>query len=132
MVSAVTIGLRNARFAGEHRSGCVCVFAGATSGIGAGTLKKLVTMLDAPTIYVIGRSAKGFVDQQKTLESLNPTCKIVFIEAEFSLLSNVDAVCKQIAAAEKKVDYLFMSAGMMPLNAPECTFLSVYTYFNEC
>jgi hypothetical protein len=36
------------------------------------------------------------------------------------LLSEVDRVCKQISAAEKKVDYLYMSPGLMPLNGPQC------------
>lgn len=113
----------NLRFANSrNEAGLVCVFAGATSGIGASTLEKVVTMLEAPTFYVIGRSATRFATQSHHLQSLNPNAKIVFLEAEISLLSDVDVVCKQIAAKEKKVDYLYMSPGLMPLNGPQCSF----------
>jgi NAD(P)-dependent dehydrogenase (short-subunit alcohol dehydrogenase family) len=104
----------------HHEESFVCVFAGATSGIGASTLEKMATMLHAPIFYVIGRSAGRFTSQRAKLETLNPTCKVVFLEAEVSLISDVDAACKQITAAEKKVDYLFMSPGMLPFNGPQC------------
>ncbi|RDL31189.1 Uncharacterized protein BP5553_09978 [Venustampulla echinocandica] len=121
MVKATAISQCNARFASEHHEGLVCVFAGATSGIGAGTLERMVTMLAKSTFYVVGRSAARFVSQRAKLESLNPSCKVVFLEAEFSLLSDVDAVCTKIIAAERKVDFLYMSPGLVPLNGPEYT-----------
>jgi NAD(P)-dependent dehydrogenase (short-subunit alcohol dehydrogenase family) len=125
MTTITTIKQRNKQFASERHAGYVCVFAGATSGIGAGTLERMALMLDAPTFYVLGRSAARFASQRAKLESLNPSCKIVFLETEVSLLSDVDTVCKQISSAEQKVDCLYMSQGMMPLNAPECTCLQV-------
>lgn len=125
MVKASTIRQHNASFAREHHAGLVCVFAGATSGIGAGTLERMALMLEAPTFYVIGRSRSRFTRQQVKIEHLNPSCKVIFLEAEVSLLSDVDAVCKQIIAAEQKVDYLYMSPGLMPLNGPQCTCLQV-------
>lgn len=103
--------------------GLVCVFAGATSGIGASTLEKMVQKLQKSTFYVLGRSASRFASQRAKLESLNPSCKIVFIQAEVSLLSAIDATCKQITAAEKKVDHLYMSPGLIPLNGPQCMYL---------
>ncbi|KAK2811089.1 hypothetical protein FQN50_002425 [Emmonsiellopsis sp. PD_5] len=78
-------------------------------------------MLRNPTIYVLGRSAVNFAPQRAVLESLNPSCKIVFIEIELSLLSDVDTACKQILTSDKKVGYLYMSAGMLPLNGAEYT-----------
>jgi len=114
----------NERFVIENREeSFVCVFAGATGGIGASTLEKMATMLHAPTFHVIGRSAERFAIQQAKLETLNPTCKVVFLEAEVSLISDVDAACKQITAAEKKVDYLFMSPGMLPFNGAQCMWI---------
>ena len=107
----------------EQDVGLVCVFVGATSGIGASTLEKMVQKLQKSTFYVLGRSASRFTNQRAKLESLSPSCKIVFIQAEVSLLSAVDAACKQIAAAEQKVDYLYMSPGLIPLNGPQCTCL---------
>ena len=121
MVKATTIRQCNACFASERHAGLVCVFAGATSGIGASTLERMALMLHASTFYVLGRSAARFASQRAKLESLNPSCKVVFLEAEVSLLSDVDAVCKQITAVEQKVDYLYMSPGLIPLNGPQCT-----------
>ncbi|MCJ1454548.1 hypothetical protein MMC28_004901 [Mycoblastus sanguinarius] len=129
MVKATTIRQCNARFASEHHAGLVCVFAGATSGIGAGTLERMALMLQAPTFYVLGRSAARFASQRAKLESLNSSCKVVFLEAEVSLLSDVDAACTQITAAEQKVDYLYMSAGLMPLNGPQYTKEGLETCF---
>ncbi|KAM0802944.1 hypothetical protein BDR22DRAFT_929586 [Usnea florida] len=105
----------------EQDVGLVCVFVGATSGIGANTLKTMVHKLQKSTFYVLGRSASRFANQCAKLNSLNPSCKIVFIQAEVSLLSAVDAACKQITASEQKLDYLYMSPGLIPLNGPQCT-----------
>ncbi len=107
----------------EQDVGLVCVFAGATSGIGASTLETMVHKLQKSTFYVLGRSTSRFAGQRAKLKSLNPSCKIVFIQAEVSLLSAVDAACKQIAASEQKLDYLYMSPGLIPLNGPQCTCL---------
>ena len=105
----------------EQDVGLVCVFVGATSGIGASTLETTVQKLRKSTFYVLGRSASRFASQCAKLETLSPSCRIVFIQAEVSLLSAVDAACKQIAASEQKVDYLYMSPGLIPLNGPQCT-----------
>jgi hypothetical protein len=43
---------------------------------------------------------------------LNPTNKIVFLNAQVSLLRDVDAACKQIKKAENKVDFVYMSPGV--------------------
>jgi NADP-dependent 3-hydroxy acid dehydrogenase YdfG len=99
----------------------VCVFPGAASGIGTGTLDRLACMLHAPTFYVVGGSAALFASQRAKLESLNSSWRVVFLEAEYSLLFHVDAACKKIATAERKVDYVYMSAGLIPLNGAQCT-----------
>ena len=122
MVSTSATLEHNARFASERHTGLVCVFTGGTSGIGAGTLEKMVQQLQSSTFYVLGRSAERFARHRTKLESLNPSNKIVFLHAEVSLVSNIDAVCKQIAAVEQKVDYVYMSAGLVPLNGAECTY----------
>ena len=122
MVNIKTIRQSNARFANEQQTGLVAVFAGATSGIGANTLAKMVQELRRSTFYVLGRSAARFASLREKLENLNPSCRIVFIQAEVSLVADTDAACKQITAAESKVDFLYMSAGLIPLNGPQCTF----------
>ncbi|KAI9687174.1 MAG: hypothetical protein M1822_002585 [Bathelium mastoideum] len=123
MVKATTIRESNLRFARESKQneGLVCVFAGATSGIGGSTLETLVRIHSKPTCYVIGRSQHRFTSQRASLANANPGCKIVFLEARFSLLSDVDAACKRITVVEEKIDYLFMSPGVIPLNGPEYT-----------
>ena len=120
MVMLLSIPQHNAHFTEEHHEGVVSVFAGATRGIGTSTLERMATMLHKSTFYILGRSAKRFGSQLEKLKDSNPSCNFVFIEADVSLLSDVDAACKQITTSEKKVDYLYMSAGLVPLNGPEC------------
>ncbi|KAI9696487.1 MAG: hypothetical protein M1820_008115 [Bogoriella megaspora] len=131
MVKISTVRKSILRFAkeSEHDEGLVCVFAGATSGIGASTLETLARILSNPTFYVLGRSEEQFASQRARLASLNPGCKIVFLEAQFSLLSDVDAICKRITLAETKVDYLCMSPGVIPINGPEYTGEGLELYF---
>ncbi|KAL5347935.1 hypothetical protein ACLOAV_007346 [Pseudogymnoascus australis] len=109
MVKITTIRECNERLAKENNADLVCVFAGATSGSGAGALEAMVGMLHTSTFYIIGRSSTQFARQRKKLDKINPSCKLEFLEAQVSLLSDVDRVCRQIAAAEKKVDLLYMS-----------------------
>lgn len=120
MVQITTIRQYN-NFNKQQDVGLVCVFAGATSGIGASTLERMVQKLQQSTFYILGRSAQRFAAQRARLKSLNSSCRLVFIQAEVSLLVDVDAACKQITAAEQKVDYLCMSPGLIPLNGPQCT-----------
>jgi short-subunit dehydrogenase len=111
----------NAQFARAGRTGAVCVFAGATSGIGARTLERMLTMFDEATFYVVGRSEQRFAAQLKGLEAhKNPGCTIRFIEADVSLISGIDKYSKAITLAEKHVDYLCMSMGGVPVNGVEC------------
>ncbi|XXG98992.1 hypothetical protein Hte_005325 [Hypoxylon texense] len=125
MVPAAAVIRSNAEFARRGVQGAVCVFAGATSGIGARTLERMMTMFGSATFYVLGRSASRFASQRKVLESLNPQMNIVYVETDVSLISGIDAACEQIAATEKKVDFLCMSMGGIPMNGAECKVLSV-------
>ncbi|KAI1855454.1 hypothetical protein JX266_000319 [Neoarthrinium moseri] len=107
----------------------VYVFAGATSGIGASTLSRMADMSSSPTFYVIGRSESRFATQRLLLGKANPSCRVIFLEAEFSLLSHVDRVCKKIADSTHKVDGLYMSPGMIPLNGASYTHEGLETCF---
>ena len=120
MVQISTVRERNAQFTKEHHTGLVCVFVGATAGIGAATLERLVQMLDESTFYVLGRSAAKFEGRRAELESLNTSNKIVYIQTEVSLVSGVDDACKQIVEEEKRVDYLYISAGKVPFEGASC------------
>jgi NAD(P)-dependent dehydrogenase (short-subunit alcohol dehydrogenase family) len=122
MVKLSAITETNARFASgkSNNESLVCVFVGATSGTGSGTIEKLATMLEAPTFYVLGRSAARFAGQRAKLERLNSNLKLEFIETDVTLISGIDAACENIMAAEKRVDYLYMSQGCIPLSVPQC------------
>ncbi|AEO56500.1 hypothetical protein MYCTH_2090608 [Thermothelomyces thermophilus ATCC 42464] len=116
----------NAALKSEQRRGVVAVFVGATSGIGLHTLRTTVTLFADPTVYVVGRSEARFADHRAELERLNPGARVVFLQADVSLLADVDAACDRIAAAaaaaaETKVDYLYMSPGLIPINGPQHT-----------
>ncbi|KAK6073858.1 hypothetical protein SCUP515_06780 [Seiridium cupressi] len=117
MVKSSNIIQSNQLFSHQHQNdkGVVGVFAGATSGIVARTLERMITMFHSLTFYVLGRSSTGFAAQRKILESLNPDCNIIYIETNVALISGIDLACQQIQNAENKVDYLYMSMGRLPL-----------------
>ncbi|KAI1391782.1 uncharacterized protein F4822DRAFT_105390 [Hypoxylon trugodes] len=124
MVKSNEVVKANEHFASQRVEGVVCVFAGATNGIGARTLERSVSLFQSATFYILGRSSARFErDQRPVLDSLKtPGCRIVFIETEVSLIAAVDAASSQIAAAESKVDYLFMSMGTgVPFGGAEYT-----------
>ncbi|KAL4734226.1 hypothetical protein BDV11DRAFT_212965 [Aspergillus similis] len=132
MVSITKVRECNARAASDART--VCVFAGATSGIGAGTLSRLVQMRPNSTFYVIGRSATRFAQFQQqhlvhSIHSQNGNGQVIFLEAEISILAQVDDVCRRIARLENRVDWLYMSPGMIPLNGPQYTSEGLETCF---
>lgn len=122
MVQLSHVTQANESFARDQadNAGVVCVFSGATGGIGEGTLEKMVVMFQGATFYVLGRSAERFTTQRAKLESLNPSLKLVFLETQVSLIADIDAATQKILAVEKKVDYLYMSQACFPVNAPRC------------
>ena len=105
---------------GSRPPGLTSVFVGATKGIGASTLKELIKHLNAPKVYLLGRSKARCASQLAQLEILNPKASIMFIETEVSLLKNVDAVCKEISNRESSLDLLYMSPGMLAFGGPDC------------
>jgi hypothetical protein len=96
-----------------HASSQVAVFAGATSGIGLGTLKQYAKYAQGGKAYVVGRSKSAAQPLLDELKESNPTGNFEFIESEISLIKNVDLVCEEIKSKEKKVDILFMSPGFL-------------------
>lgn len=112
----------NEEFARQNPAGCVAVFMGATAGIGESTLKRMVTLLDNSTFYVLGRNPTEIASklEQLRISASTHQNKIVFIEAQVSLIADVDAACDRIIADENKVDYLCMSPGGMPFGGAVC------------
>jgi NADP-dependent 3-hydroxy acid dehydrogenase YdfG len=120
MVTTPAVIQNNARFAKEQHTDAVCVFAGATKGIGLATLKKLAAMLYSSTFYVLGRSPSGYANLLDQLKQAGPSNSYIFIEVQVSLISSVDAACLHIASMENKVDYICMSTGGMPWQGAVC------------
>ncbi|KAI0477146.1 hypothetical protein GGR56DRAFT_391514 [Xylariaceae sp. FL0804] len=106
----------NETFARQGHEGRICVFMGATAGIGWGTLRRMVTMLRNSTFYILGRSPSRFAAKLAELQALAPGSKIIFIQVQVSLISGIDAACDEIMANEKRVDYVCMSAGGVPFH----------------
>jgi NAD(P)-dependent dehydrogenase (short-subunit alcohol dehydrogenase family) len=91
----------------------VAVFAGATSGIGASTLKALALHTSDPKVYIIGRNEARASALIKECLKTCPRGAFVFLKADLSLLRNVDELCEQIKKREEtgRLDVLFMSQG---------------------
>jgi NADP-dependent 3-hydroxy acid dehydrogenase YdfG len=95
--------------------GLVAIFAGATAGIGLGTLQQFAKHANGPRAYIIGRSkekASRIIDH---LKIINPMGTFVFIEGQISLIKEVDRICEEIKKLETHVDILCMSPGYLSL-----------------
>ena len=93
----------------------VALFVGGTSGIGRSTLRQLALSTRAPTAYIVGRNENSAKPLLKELRQLNPLGSYNFIEADVSLISNVDKACESIKEHEKALDLLFMTPGGISL-----------------
>lgn len=114
MVATSVVRESNARFAEEQHAHRVCVFIGATAGIGLTTLKKMAALLQTSTFYILGRSPSRVAAHLEQLKKDGPSNEYVYIKAQVSLIADIDAACKQITAEQTKVDYICMSSGGIP------------------
>ncbi|KAL4735385.1 short-chain dehydrogenases/reductase [Aspergillus similis] len=89
----------------------VAVFVGATSGIGEEAAKCLSYNTDQPTIYIVGRNEAAGARITEAMKAQNPRGSYFFFSADASRLENVDKVCREIQAREKRLDLLFLSTG---------------------
>jgi NAD(P)-dependent dehydrogenase (short-subunit alcohol dehydrogenase family) len=87
------------------------VFVGSTSGIGLAAISALLKCTTSPKVYIIGRSQSNFAPSLTHLQSLNQSAKLIFIEAQVSLLKEVDRVCTTIKNQETTIDKLWLSQG---------------------
>ncbi len=125
MVAIKAVRASNLAFAdSKHNTDLVAVFVGATSGIGMGTLKQFAKHAKKPKAYILGRSRTAASKLLADIKASNPEGEFEFIETEVSLIRNVDLACDQIKSKEKKIDMLFMSAGIMNLNPRDGKFSS--------
>ncbi|KAJ9142495.1 Dehydrogenase/reductase SDR family member 12 [Pleurostoma richardsiae] len=114
MVSPETIQQSNARVAALPR-GLVALFIGASSGIGQAVLERFAQYAPAPRIYTVAR-APTVASHEALLASLrqsHPSGTYNLIEADVSLVSEIDKVVRAITQTEIHLDILFLSAGFM-------------------
>lgn len=102
-------------------SGLVVVFVGGTSGIALSTALALTRHTPSPKIYLIGRSQSAADAAIASMKTINSSAQPTFLPTDVSLLKNVDSVCAEIAAREKKVNLLFMTPGYMTLKGRDET-----------
>ncbi|KAF2143543.1 uncharacterized protein K452DRAFT_357212 [Aplosporella prunicola CBS 121167] len=121
MVTLQAVRSHNSALKTGAAAGLVGVFVGATRGIGLKTLSELVKGLEAPRFYVVGRSRAKFAAELEKLQTLNPGATVRFIEAQVSLLRDVDAVCEEVKKEEGHLDLLVMSQGALPTGVPKAT-----------
>jgi short-subunit dehydrogenase len=127
MVSIKEVRASNDSFKSSPKStNLTAVFVGATSGIGYSTLRQLAIHVSSPKIYIVGRSLSRFTPQLEELKSLNPRATFEFIEAEVSLLKDVERVCEQLKSTETKLDLLFLSTGFLSLAGQQGMFLHLF------
>jgi NADP-dependent 3-hydroxy acid dehydrogenase YdfG len=120
MVGISEIRKSNADYAAQEHSGLVCVFAGATAGIGAATLREMISLVRSSTFYVLGRDPERYQEKLDELREIGPTNNIVFIEAQISLISGIDKASTLIREATEKVDIICVSPGGMPFGGAAC------------
>ncbi|KAK2783376.1 hypothetical protein FQN53_009267 [Emmonsiellopsis sp. PD_33] len=92
------------------------LFVGGTTGIGQTTLRQLAIHTERPNVYIIGRSEPRAIPFLAELKQLNPQGSFKFIEADISLIKNVDSACKEIRAKEERLNLLFMTPGGISLS----------------
>lgn len=94
---------------------------GGTSGIALSTALALTRHTPSPKIYLIGRSQSAADAAIASMKTINSSAQPTFLPTDVSLLKNVDSVCAEIAAREKKVNLLFMTPGYMTLKGRDET-----------
>ncbi|KAL4863295.1 hypothetical protein BDV12DRAFT_202208 [Aspergillus spectabilis] len=116
MVDLQDILSHNAQISSSFAPGLVALFVGATSGIGAATLKAFAKYTRRPRAYFVGRSQPAANLIIEECKALNPQGEYIFIQADVSLIRVVDEVCSRIKAREKDLNILFLSQGVPSLD----------------
>jgi NADP-dependent 3-hydroxy acid dehydrogenase YdfG len=102
----------------------VAVFAGATAGIGLGTLTQFTKHTNAPVVFIVGRSEEKGREIVDRLKNINPKGTFHFIQAQFSLLREVDRVSVEIKKLTTHVDILYLSTGYLTFEGRKGLLLS--------
>ncbi|EAL88145.1 hypothetical protein KXW98_004967 [Aspergillus fumigatus] len=102
-------------------SGPVAVFVGGTSGIALSTALAFTRYTTSPKIYLVGRSQSAADTAIASIKRINPSAQPTFLQADISLLKNVDSVCAELASREKSINLLFMTPGYLTLKGRDET-----------
>lgn len=113
MVTLEAMRASNSLIATSLPAGLVAIFVGATSGIGETTLKQFAGKTKQPRIYFLGRREREGKRIEAELKTLNPGGEYHFIQADLSLLKNVDDACRYIQARESAINLLFITCGSL-------------------
>ncbi|KAL2808435.1 hypothetical protein BJX63DRAFT_436109 [Aspergillus granulosus] len=113
MVALNSVKAHNVALESTLAPGLVAVFVGGTSGIALSTALALARHTVSPKIYLLGRSQPAADEAITTIKSVNPSATPTFLKSDISLLKNVDSVCAEISAREKKLNLLFMTPGYL-------------------
>ena len=118
MVAISEVKSANAALKNNHES-LTAVFAGATAGIGLATVKAFAKHIPRPKAIIVGRSRAKFEPELQALRTINTNGEYTFIEADISLIKNIDAVCEQIKKQVSTIDLLYVSQGYISFNGRE-------------
>ncbi|WPH02253.1 Hypothetical protein R9X50_00510900 [Acrodontium crateriforme] len=105
------------------------VFVGATSGIGLGAIEALLQNTTSSTVIIIGRSETKFASTLERLQKLNSSARITFLEAQVSLLKEVERVCSTITSQIESLDLLWLSQGGLNMSAHALTSEGLFESF---
>ena len=130
MVGATAITKSDIAHEQEKHSGLMSVFTGATAGIGRATLERLDTMLHSSTFYILGRSKQRHAPWLEHLIVTSSNSKFIYIEAQVSLISDIDTACNKTLSTERNVDILCMSPGGVPVAGPKSPQAVVIRYLS--
>ena len=118
MVGFSEVKSANEALKNKHES-LTAVFAGATAGIGQATLEAFAKHIPKPKAIIVGRSRSKFEPELQNLKQINSNGEYTFIEADVSLIKNIDAVCEQIKKQIASIDLLFLSQGYISFKGRE-------------
>lgn len=113
MVSVTEMRTHNSSLKTTLPPHLIAVFVGATSGIGATTLREFARLAPRPTVYFLGRSTTAGASLTAECQSLNPDGIFTFIQCDVSLLRNVDAVCQDLRSKCEHINLLWLSQGSL-------------------
>lgn len=105
----------------DHSASLTHPLVGGTSGISLSTALALARHTPSPKIYLIGRSRSAADSAIASMKTINPSAQPTFVQADISLLKNVDSACAEIAAKETKLNLLFMTPGFLTIKGRDET-----------